>query len=97
MTPQLTIVALYVLSALLPITGLVGLLRSAMREAREYAKAEATVDGVEPSYSQVTVQARFVHRAIPARPRAVRKDFLFIGIGICAGAVASTWSVLLST
>lgn len=95
MTVKGIVVALYALSAVLPIFGLFGLLRNAKREAREYAEAEATVDGVEPSYSQTVAHARFSHRAIPARPRAVRKDFVFIGLGLLFGATASIWSLFI--
>lgn len=91
---RLILCLMFGLSAVLPICGVVGLYRTATREARLYAGAESTGDGEGPSFGQFNVMTRFMHEAIPTRPKEVRSQFVSIGAGVLLAAAASIWAVL---
>lgn len=94
---KVVIVIMYIGSAALPVWGLVGLYRTAVRDAETYAKAPVTGDGSAPTYGQFNVLVSFLHTATKNRPRAALLDFMVIGLGVGLGAGASIWALLATT
>ena len=90
------IVFLYAASAALPVWGLVGLYRTAVKDAKSYKNAPVAAGGEGTTFGQMNVLVGFFHRAQLGRPQAAIRDFVFIGLGVFFGAVASIWSVVLS-
>lgn len=82
------LVILYVLSAVLPIVGLVKLSSRARAEAERLIEAnygetqELTVNGMG-------VLGNVLFQAAIVRPRAIAVDFLLVGGGLILGALAS--------
>lgn len=85
----IAVVVLYVLSAVLPLAGLLKLLLSAEKEA-------TALKNVPPdSYAAVQAGLPILLRQVTTRPGGVRSDFIFIGAGVVFGAAASIWSLFL--
>ncbi|MEB0286771.1 hypothetical protein QN345_00115 [Cryobacterium sp. 10I1] len=90
----LSIVGLYVGSAVLPAIGLWGLYRTAVGDTRTYEVAPTSANGEGTTFGQMNVLVDFLSRAALGRPQAAIRDFVFIGSGLLLGAVASIWSVV---
>jgi hypothetical protein len=87
-------IGLFGLSAILPILGLRSLMRRALREQHELARADASTSG-ELSWGEGALILALLRERTKSGPREVIRDFLLIGGGVVAGAVAAIWSVLL--
>jgi hypothetical protein len=94
------VVALYAAAAVFPILGLALLLRSAARSSSEVAAVTPTNDDGSVDREKITIgqldkAMRILVYEIVDRPRAVVRDFIFIGLGVSCGAAASIWSLFL--
>lgn len=87
------IIALYLLSALLPLFGLARLMRLAFREAQPIREAPTSAKGV--SYAQVQAAMAPLVDGMMQRPKAIATDFVTIGAGVIAGCVASIMSLFI--
>ena len=87
-------IALSALSVLLPGIGLFGVYRSSIAEWRAYSNAPQTAKGGEPSVGQFNVMARWYHEKMQGKPSFAVRDFVYIGVGLLFGSVASIWAVL---
>jgi hypothetical protein len=87
------IIALYIVSAILPLVGLGRLLVTALREARAVRDAPQRADGAL-SIGQHTAALGPTVNTILQRPRGVVIDFATIGAGLVLGCVASIMSLL---
>lgn len=87
------IIALYVLSAVLPLLGLARLMRLAFREAQPIKEAPTSPEGV--TYAQVMAAMGPTVDGMMRRPKAIAVDFATIGVGVIAGCVASIMSLFL--
>ncbi|WP_345434834.1 hypothetical protein [Microbacterium gilvum] len=89
------VVALYAVSAVLPLLGIARLFVLARREAGPVLQAKPTKDGKGISYDESEKALPAIVNAVRHRPRAILWDFAFIGSGVLAGAAASIWSLYL--
>lgn len=89
-----TIVILYIASALLPLAGLTLLFLRARQDSKTLAKIPMRDDG-KTSYEQVEVLVTLLREQTESRPKAVMRDFIFIGVGIGAATVASLLALTL--
>ncbi|MEB0264368.1 hypothetical protein [Cryobacterium sp. 10I5] len=89
-----TIICLYVVSFLLPIFGLWGLYQTAVSDANRYKSAPGTGVDEEVSIGKFNVMVESLQRTTLDRPKAARRDFFFIGLGVFLGSFASIWSVI---
>jgi len=88
------VISLYVLSAVLPLTGLALIFLRARSESAELAKAPKSPTGAT-SFGQFDVLVKHLHAASETRPKAVLRDFIFIGVGVGSGAIGSLLSLTL--
>lgn len=77
---MVVLVVLYILSAALPVLGLVRIWLHARSEVRKY-------EGLAVVHSTGVIAKN--------QMRAIQWDFLWIGIGVSCGAIAGIWSLFI--
>lgn len=83
---------LYVLSAALPIIGLINLHKKVKKEAARAKRANYD-DTEQASYAGADHLINELLKSTIDRPKAVRTDFVLVGGGPILGAIASVWAI----
>lgn len=86
-------ISLFLVAAILPLTGLVGLYVEAARQARTYSTVPAAEQGAVSWAQSGALLAAHSERVRTWKTAALR-DFSLIGGGLIAGVAASIWAVI---
>ncbi|GGH34133.1 hypothetical protein [Microbacterium album] len=87
------LVSMYVVSAALPLFGLIRLALGAHEGLAELRRASPLADGSNGSRAQMNAMVGPLADFLLSRPRAALVDLALIGVGLVVGATASIMSL----